>query len=92
MSGDVAQGRRIFESACSGCHGKQAKGGEGPALNNKVLLESATDSYLVETVSRGRRGTAMASFLEPSPVRNALSRADIEAVVAYLRSLQGGKS
>ncbi|MBI5281391.1 MAG: c-type cytochrome [Candidatus Solibacter usitatus] len=92
VSGDAAQGRRIFESACSGCHGKQAKGGEGPALNNKVLLESATDSYLVETVSRGRRGTAMASFLEPSPVRGALSRAEIEAVVAYLRSLQGGKS
>lgn len=92
VSADAAAGKRLFESNCSGCHGPQGKGGEGPALNNKVLGESATDSYLVETVSRGRRGTAMAGFLEPSPIRPVLTRADIESVVAYLRSLQGGKS
>lgn len=91
VSGDAPRGRRIFESSCSGCHGKQGKGGEGPALNNKVLLGAATDTYLVETISRGRRGTAMAGFLEPSPVRPALARADIEAAVAYLRTFEGGK-
>lgn len=85
-------GKRIFASACAGCHGPDAKGAEGPALNNPVLLDAATDTFLVETVARGRKGTAMASFLEPSPVRSALTRADIESVVAYLRSLQGGKS
>ncbi len=85
-------GKKIFESACAGCHGKLGAGAEGPALNNKVLLDSATDRFLVETISRGRRGTAMAAFLEPSPVRPALTQADIESVVAYLRSLQGGKS
>ncbi len=92
VSADPARGRRLFDSNCSGCHGAQGKGGEGPALNNKVLHESATDSYLVETVGRGRRGTAMSGFLEPSPVRQALTHAEIESVVAYLRSLQGGKS
>lgn len=91
VSGDASQGKRIFESACAGCHGAQGKGGEGPALNNKVLLASATDTYLVETISRGRRGTAMAGFAEPSPVRPALARGDIESVVAYLHSLEGGK-
>jgi cbb3-type cytochrome c oxidase subunit III len=84
-------GKRIFETTCAGCHGAQGKGGEGPALNNKILQAAATDTYFVETVSRGRRGTAMAAFLEPSPVRPALARADIESVVAYLRSLEGGK-
>lgn len=88
---DAVQGGRIFDSACSGCHGKQGRGSEAPALDNKLLLESATDTYLVETIARGRRGTAMAGFLEPSPVRPALDRADIEAVVAYLRSLEGGR-
>lgn len=90
-SGDSKVGGRIFSSACAGCHGLQGVGAEGPALNNKVLLETATDSYLVETISRGRRGTAMAGFNEPSPVRPALTRSDIESVVAYLRSFQGGK-
>jgi cytochrome c oxidase cbb3-type subunit 3 len=92
VTANPTQGKRIFESTCAGCHGPQGKGGEGPALNNKVLLESATDTYLVETIRRGRRGTAMAPFIEPSPVRPTLTQSDIEAVVAYLRSLQGGKS
>jgi cytochrome c oxidase cbb3-type subunit 3 len=92
IAANAAQGKRIFESTCAGCHGAQGKGAEGPSLNNKVLLASATDTYFMETISRGRRGTAMAGFLEPSPVRPALTRADIESVVAYLRSLEGGKS
>jgi mono/diheme cytochrome c family protein len=87
VNADAGQGRKVFESVCAGCHGKQAQGAEGPALNNKVLLESASDTYLVETISRGRRGTAMSSFLEPSPVRPTLTRHEIEAVVAFLRSL-----
>jgi cbb3-type cytochrome c oxidase subunit III len=84
-------GKRVFERTCSGCHGLDGAGGEGPALNNKVLLASATDGYLIETIRRGRRGTAMASFVEPSPVRPALTDSDIADVTAYLRSLQGGK-
>lgn len=92
VAGNAAQGKRIFESTCAGCHGAQGKGGEGPALNNKVLQASATDTYLVETIARGRRGTPMAAFSEPSPVRPTLTRADIESVVTYLRSLEGGKS
>jgi cytochrome c oxidase cbb3-type subunit 3 len=91
VAGDAAHGKRVFESTCAGCHGPNGKGAEGPALNNKVLLSSATDTYLVETISRGRRGTAMAAFVEPSPARPTLTRGDIESVVAFLRSLEGGK-
>ena len=91
IKADAAYGKRVFEASCGGCHGMQGQGGEGPALNNKVLLESATDTYLVETITRGRRGTVMAGFSEPSPVRAALAPGDIHAVVSYLRSLQGGK-
>jgi cytochrome c oxidase cbb3-type subunit 3 len=91
ITADARHGKRVFESTCAGCHGQEGKGGQGPALNNKVLLESATDTFFVETVRRGRRGTDMASFIEPSPARPVLSQPDIEAVVAYLRSLEGGK-
>ena len=92
VSSDAARGRALFERYCSGCHGPEGKGGEGPALNNKVLMATATDTFLVETIRRGRRGTAMAGFADATPVRPALAQADIEAVVAYLGSLQGGKS
>jgi mono/diheme cytochrome c family protein len=84
--GDAAQGKRLFASACSGCHGEKGEGGEGPALNNQVLLSSATDTYLVETIGRGRRGTPMPGFKEPSPVRPTLSGSEIESIVSFIRS------
>jgi cbb3-type cytochrome c oxidase subunit III len=87
--GDESIGRKLYAASCAGCHGAAGEGGEGPALNNKVLLQFATDTYLVETISRGRRGTAMGAFLEPSPVHRTLSRAEIEAVVTFIRSWGG---
>jgi mono/diheme cytochrome c family protein len=86
VTADASRGRQVFESTCAGCHGPTGEGGEGPALRNPVLLEAATDTYLVETIGRGRRGTVMAGFDTATPVRPALSRDDIEAVVAYLRA------
>jgi mono/diheme cytochrome c family protein len=53
-----------------------------------VLLDAATDTYLVETIGNGRRGTAMPGFLTSSPVRPTLAPAEIEAVVAFLRTWQ----
>ncbi|MEK7406690.1 MAG: c-type cytochrome [Acidobacteriota bacterium] len=91
VSADAAAGQRLFAAACAGCHGPRGQGGEGPALNNKVLLASATDTYLVETIGRGRRGTPMEGFLKPSIVRPALARSEIESVVAYVRSWEGKK-
>lgn len=89
VRGDAALGGRLFAAACSGCHGQAGEGGEGPALNNPVLQQFATDTYFVETVSRGRRGTAMPAFLEPSTVHRTLTRAEIEAVVTFIRSWGG---
>ncbi len=92
VAADPARGRVLFERYCSGCHGAEGKGGEGPALNNPALLASATDTFLVETIRRGRRGTAMAGFATAAPVRPALTQAEVEAIVAFLRSFEGGKS
>ena len=86
ITADPATGQRVFETTCSGCHGPEGGGGDGPALNNPVLLANATDTYLVETIARGRQGTTMAGFLEPSVVRPALTRAEIESVVAFVRT------
>ncbi|MBM3776392.1 MAG: c-type cytochrome, partial [Acidobacteria bacterium] len=83
---DAALGERLYAASCSGCHGRNGEGGEGPALNNPVLLGSATDTYLVETVSNGRRGTSMSGFATPSVVRPAYAATEIEAIVAFLRT------
>lgn len=92
VTADAGAGKRLFAAACSGCHGARGEGGAGPALNNQVLLETAGDTFLTETVGRGRRGTGMAAFRIPSPIRPALSNAEIESIVAFIRTWQGKKS
>jgi cbb3-type cytochrome c oxidase subunit III len=91
IKADPLEGKRLFASTCSGCHGANGQGGEGPALNNSVLLASATDSYFVQTIGLGRRGTAMQGFLEPHPARPTFSEGEIENVVAFLRTWERGK-
>ncbi|MBI3680771.1 MAG: c-type cytochrome [Acidobacteria bacterium] len=92
VSGNKEEGRQLFAASCSGCHGAKGEGGEGPALNNQVLLSKATDTYFVETIGKGRRGTGMAGFEEPSTVRRTLTRLEIESIVSFIRSWEGGKS
>ena len=86
--GDWNLGKKLYMAYCVGCHGQKGEGAEGPALNNKVLLSAATDTFLVETISRGRRGTAMQGFANSSPIRPALTRWEIESVVTFVRSLE----
>jgi cytochrome c oxidase cbb3-type subunit 3 len=85
-NGDRGEGQRLFASACAGCHGAHGEGGEGPALNNTVLQQFATDTYFVETISRGRRGTAMSSFAAPHPSRRTLEAREIESIVSFIRT------
>jgi mono/diheme cytochrome c family protein len=91
VKGDPREGGRLFAAYCATCHGASGEGKEGPALNNKVLLANATDTYLTETIRRGRRGTAMEGFASSSTVRPALSGPEIESIVSYLRTWEGGK-
>ncbi|GMV97758.1 MAG: hypothetical protein AMXMBFR83_21130 [Phycisphaerae bacterium] len=86
VKADPADGRRLYDAYCAGCHGTRGQGAEGTALSNPVFLATADDTYLVETVSRGRRGTSMEGFSYSSPVHPALTRAEIEAIVAYIRT------
>lgn len=85
-AGDTGEGERLYAASCAGCHGAGGKGAEGPALANDVLLRTTTDTYLAETIARGRRGTSMESFLLPTTARPALSRSEIESIVTFLRT------
>ncbi len=85
-SGDVTTGAALYADSCASCHGRDGEGGEGPALRNGALLRAATDTYLVETIRRGRRGTSMAAFSAASPTHAALSAAEIESIVAFIRT------
>jgi cbb3-type cytochrome c oxidase subunit III len=86
VAADPTKGSALYTDSCASCHGRNGEGAEGPALNNPVLLRSATDTYLVETIQRGRRGTSMAAFGAASPTHAALSPPEIEAIVAFIRT------
>jgi mono/diheme cytochrome c family protein len=86
VRGDPEAGARLFGEACASCHGAAGEGKEGPALANRGLLAAATDTYLVETIRRGRRGTSMPAFGAASPAHRLLADDEIESVVAWLRA------
>ncbi|MBM3724435.1 MAG: cytochrome c [Acidobacteria bacterium] len=82
-------GEPLYAASCAGCHGGKGQGGKGPALANRVLLEAASDGFLRDTIAKGRPGSVMPAFSEPSTVHRTLTPSDIESIVAYLRSWQG---
>jgi mono/diheme cytochrome c family protein len=84
-TGDISRGRNLFTRHCIGCHGPGGEGLLGPAINNAVLQQSATDGFLFATIAAGRRNTAMPGFLNPA--RGGLSEEDVSSLVAYVRTL-----
>lgn len=86
VNGDGAAGAALYRRTCAGCHGDAGQGNEGPALANPRLLESATDTFLVESVRRGRRGSSMPGFGAPSSTHPMLTEQEIHSVVAFIRT------
>lgn len=85
----AAEGEPLYAASCSGCHGGRGQGGKGPALANQAFLEVASDGYLRETIARGRPGSVMPAFGEPSTVHRTHTAGEIESIVSYIRSWQG---
>lgn len=70
-------GRALFLKNCAHCHGADARGDEGPDLHN---LDS-TDEWIANRIQNGKKGQ-MTAFA------GKLQRDEINAVVAYLRTLK----
>lgn len=86
ISGDITRGEALYATHCASCHGQNGEGVTAPALANPVLLATASDAFLRDTIARGRTGTPMLPF------QGALSDADLDAVTAFLRSRAAGWS
>ena len=79
-------GQRLYAQLCAGCHGAAGEGPDAPQLAHEAFQADATDRYLVETIRRGRRGTAMGGFGRPSPVRPVLTDGQLESIAAFVRT------
>lgn len=90
ISGNVENGKMVFQQYCASCHGPNGEGyingGSGPGIGLPGFLSVASDDYIFQTIKHGRIGTAMMPFVGAKGLAN-LSESDVEDVVSFLRSL-----
>jgi cytochrome c oxidase cbb3-type subunit 3 len=76
-------GKQIFTSTCAACHGLDGGGGEhGPDISRRQEVQRLSDDTLMQIVRDGIPATGMPAF-------GSLGTENVQAVVNYLRSLQG---
>ncbi|MFA9454396.1 MAG: c-type cytochrome, partial [Candidatus Aminicenantaceae bacterium] len=77
--GDVQAGRELYLENCALCHGEDGKGAQVITISNADMLAAASDTYLYETITRGRGNTAM-------PGWGRFSSEELAHILAFLRS------
>ena len=82
--GGANQGAQVFSTACAVCHGADGSGGgpKGPAIATLPAVVALSDSALIKIVHEGVPGKGM-------PPMSFIGDQNIEALVRYLRTLQG---
>ncbi|MBM4362488.1 MAG: c-type cytochrome [Deltaproteobacteria bacterium] len=88
LTREAKHGQELYGRMCAVCHGE---GGEGyradqaPAIGHAAFLGSVSEEFLRVAITNGRAGTTMSAWSEHRG--GPLDRADVTAVVTYLRSL-----
>jgi cytochrome c oxidase cbb3-type subunit 3 len=84
-------GRTLFNDNCAACHGRDARGGNGfPNLATSSWLWGGSPEAIAETIRVGINSAHPESRSSQMPAfgrDGVLPRAEIEKVVAYVRSL-----
>ncbi len=81
-------GEALYKQKCSMCHGADGKGFAAiktPDFTDPKWQASVKDKDIVETIKNGKKGTAMPPFADK------LKEEEIQALVAYIRSLNSSK-
>lgn len=89
LSADATIGQRAFDATCSACHGANATGkmGFGPPLVHKIYEPGHhADMAFVMAVQNGVRAHHWP--FGDMPAQSGLTRADVGAIIAYVRELQ----
>ena len=92
--GDPAKGKASYDQMCASCHGASGKG-DGPAagalnpkpkdLSDKKYVGGLKDDYLTKLVKEGGQGVGKSPMMPP--LGGSLKDADVNNVIAYVRSL-----
>jgi len=77
LEGEARRGHSLFDHNCAHCHGDDASGDEGPSLYDL----KKTDARIARIIREGIKG-------EMPRFGAKLNAADIQALIAYLRTLK----
>jgi len=80
------QGEELFADGCAQCHGGEATGGIGPALNSEQFLGSVTNKQMHQLISTGVPGTLMVAY--SADFGGSFTQQQITAIVQYLRAFE----
>lgn len=75
---DLSTGKQLFDAQCSGCHGQDASGGQGP--NIQRIPATLGDEATAKIIKGGVPGTGMPAFA-------GLTDAQLMQIVAHIRTL-----
>jgi cytochrome c oxidase cbb3-type subunit III len=82
--GVITQGKTIYASKCSACHGKHAEGVVGPNLTDPVWLNgNGTDNDIYTVITDGVPAKGMIAW------KALLSNEERAALTVYIQSIQG---
>ena len=79
-------GGGLFDTNCSGCHGRDAVGGSAPVLNSQEFLTNTTDLQISNLIAGGVPGTEMPAW--SLAFSGTLTDEQIRQITTYLRSLE----
>lgn len=94
---ELRLGKQAFQRYCQSCHGETGAGDGFNAFNldpkprdisDAAFQKKKTDAELSDAIQRGGAGVGLSALMPPWG--RTLSRAEIEQVVLYIRSLRKG--
>ena len=83
-SAAVTEGKFLFNTYCTVCHGKEGEGVEAPALNDKNFLTETRDEVIFNIVSSGIPGTKMPAWNQT--YGGPLTDQQVRQIAAFVRN------
>jgi len=84
LSSAVSQGRTLFGTYCSACHGKEGEGEDGPPLNDKRFLNDTGDQTIFSVISSGVPGSEMPAWNQA--LGGPLTDQQVTQLVSFIRN------
>src|SRR5438093_13099161 len=81
---EIAEGGRLFQSNCTGCHGSAGDQVPGVALMSGRFRRATNDDEIASIIRKGVPGTAMQAF--------NFTEQQAGMIVAYLKSFAAGST